>query len=114
MASRMRWLSPPERVAALRPRVRYSSPTDCKKPSRLRISRKIWPAMSCCWGVRVRCSMKSSSWLMLFWQKSWMDRPPTVTASTSRRSRLPPQVGQGELLMHSSSSRLTPSDWVSR
>ena len=33
---------------------------------------------------------------------SWIDSPPTVTASTSGFSRAPPQVGQGRKLMYSS------------
>ena len=43
-----------------------------------------------------------------------MSSPPTVTARDSFRSRRPWQVGQGQGDMHSSSSRFTPSDWVSR
>ena len=43
-----------------------------------------------------------------------MSSPPTVTARDSRFSRRPRQVGQGHWLMHSSSSRFTLSDWVSR
>ena len=38
VASRMRWLSPPERVPAERASVRYSRPTLRRNPSRSRIS----------------------------------------------------------------------------
>ena len=49
-----------------------------------------------------------------FSQKSWMEMPPTVTASDSFFRRLPWQSGQGHSLMHSSISRFMASDWVSR
>ena len=43
-----------------------------------------------------------------------MFRPPTVTASDSGRSRIPPQVGQGRLVMYRSISSRVASDPVSR
>ena len=49
----MRWLSPPDRLAALRDRVRYWSPTDRRKPSRSRISFRIRWAMRIWVSVRV-------------------------------------------------------------
>ena len=48
VASRIRWLSPPERVPALRERVRYPRPTDWRKPSRDLISFRIRSAIRCC------------------------------------------------------------------
>ena len=59
VARRIRWLSPPERVAAERLRVRYSSPTLCKNPSRDLISLRIWSAIIIWVRVRVRPSTKS-------------------------------------------------------
>ena len=57
VASRIRWLSPPERVPALRARVRYPRPTDFKKPSRDRISFRMRSAISICCSVSVRPSI---------------------------------------------------------
>ena len=57
VARRMRWLSPPERVAAERLSVRYWSPTLRRKPSRARISFRIWSAIMDWVLVRVRPSM---------------------------------------------------------
>ena len=70
--------------------------------------------MSICWWVRVRWSMKSRASVTDLRQNSSMFSPPTVTARDSFLSRRPPQSGQGDSLMHSSSSRRTESDWVSR
>ncbi len=56
MARRMRWLSPPERVAALRLRVRYSRPTLLRKPSRDLISFRMRSAIMDWVLVRVRPS----------------------------------------------------------
>ena len=42
VARRIRWLSPPDRVPEARDKVRYSSPTLCRKPSRDLISFKMW------------------------------------------------------------------------
>ena len=44
---------------------------------------------------------------------SWMDSPPTVTASASGRNRLPRQAGQGQAVIKDSISFLLASDWVS-
>ena len=114
VARRMRWLSPPDRVPACRVRVRYWSPTDFKKPSRERISFKIWSAIMAWVSVRVMVSRKARASSTGFWQNWWMELPPTVTARASRLSRFPWHSGQGHSLMHSSISRFMASDWVSR
>jgi hypothetical protein len=49
----MRWLSPPERLAEPRARVRYSRPTSSRKRRRSTISRRMRSAISARWGVRV-------------------------------------------------------------
>ena len=59
VARRMRWLSPPERVAAERLRVRYSSPTLRRNPSRERISLRMRSAIMDWVFVSVRWSTKS-------------------------------------------------------
>ena len=110
----MRWLSPPDRVPAWRLRVRYCSPTERRKPSRARISLRIWSAILIWVSLRVMVSRKPRASVMGFSQNSWMEIPPTVTARASLRSRLPPQSGQGDWDMHSSISRFMASDWVSR
>ena len=58
--------------------------------------------------------MNSSSCRMLMRQKSMMPMPPTVTAWAMAESRLPPQLGQGAVDIHSSNSFRAASDWVSR
>ncbi len=114
VASLIRWLSPPERVAADRLRVRYCSPTLCRNPSRERISFNIWSAIMVWVLVRVSPSMNRRASDTGRVVKSWMLLPPTVTARLSIFSRLPLHTGQGHWLMASSSSRREASDWVSR
>ena len=89
VASRMRWLSPPESVPALRERVRYPSPTDWRKPSRFRISLRMRSAIRSCWSVSFSSLTHFSSSVTESWVNSKMLRPPTVTASASFRSRRP-------------------------
>ena len=108
----MRWLSPPESVAAARESVRYCSPTLARKPRRERISLRMRSAIIMSRAPRVggSASMKASSLVTGMSQKSMMDMPPTVTARASFLSRLPPQSGQGYSPRYSSySSRM---DWL--
>ena len=70
--------------------------------------------MSICCSVSESCSTKSSASTTDLSEYSAMFSPPTVTASDSLRSRLPPHAGQGHSDMHSSSSLRTPSLCVSR
>ena len=114
VARRMRWLSPPDRVAAARLRVRYWSPTLWRKPRRFLISLRMRSAMRCFWGVSSRPSTKARASFTDLRQKVSMLIPPTVTARASFRRRLPPQSGQGRSAMHSSRSRRMASLWVSR
>ena len=108
----MRWLSPPERVAAARERVRYCSPTLARKFSRERISLSILSAttMSRAESCEGRASTNSRARVTGREQKSMMLSPPTVTARASFFNRLPPQSGQGYSPMNCSySSRM---DWL--
>ena len=95
----MRWLSPPERVAEARERVRYSRPTLFKKPSRALISLRIWEAIMASRSERERFSTKARASVTDILQKSLMLSPPTVTARYSFLSRSPLQSGQGTALM---------------
>ena len=114
VARRMRWLSPPERVAAERLRVRYPRPTDCKKPRRDLISFKIRAAMRICCSVSSSFSHQASSSVTDISVKEKMSRSPTVTARDSFFRRRPLHSGQGHSPMSSSSSLRLASDWVSR
>ena len=95
VASRMRCASPPDSEPALRARVRYSSPTLLRKPSRERISLRISLAIISSVLFSFKFSKKSTSALTESAHSSLMFSPPTVTASDSFFSRRPPQVGQG-------------------
>ena len=97
VARRMRWLSPPESVAAARESVRYCRPTLARKCSRERISFIIMSAImrSRTFSRSGSASMNSSDLLIGMSQNSIMDSPPTVTARASRLRRLPPQSGHG-------------------
>ena len=68
VASRIRWLSPPDRVPASRLRVRYCKPTERRKPSRLLISLTIWAAIMVWVGFSSSRSMKFRASLTLLWQ----------------------------------------------
>ena len=70
VARRMRWLSPPDREAAARFRVRYCRPTDWRKPSRLLISFKMRAAMSIFWGESSSASTKARASVTGFWQNA--------------------------------------------
>ncbi len=92
----MRWLSPPDRVPEERIRVRYSSPTFFRKPSRSLISFRMRSAISRWLGVssasmplnHVAASEidRAAAWLMCL--------PATLTASASGFSRSPPHTSQ--------------------
>ena len=92
----MRWLSPPDNVPEARDRVRYSSPTFCKKPSRSLISRRMRWAISCWLGVssasmpenQVNASAIDSR------ATSLMFLPPILTANASGFSRSPWHTSQ--------------------
>ena len=104
VASRMRWLSPPDSVPDARDRVRYSRPTDCRKPSRSLISLITRSPILCCISVRRRVCKNSIALTTDFSENSAMFSPPIVTASTSGRRRRPWHAGHGISLMHSSIS----------
>ena len=129
VASRMRWLSPPDRVAAVRSSVRYSSPTLHRNESRSRTSRSS------------RSAIAMSCLPSLIFSKNWTacatdslpiagsDEPPTNTERASARSRAPWHSSHAVLLMYSrrpsrtrslslslyrlSSSPTTPDHWRS-
>ena len=114
VARRMRWLSPPERVAAERARDRYPRPTLVRKPSRAFISFTIRSAIIWSFSLSWRESMNSRALNTDREQKSAILMPPTVTARAVFFRRMPPQVGQGVSDMHSSMSALMAGLWVSR
>ena len=112
VARRMRWLSPPESVAAARERFRYCSPTLARKFSRERSSLSILSATTMSRAERREgsSSTNSSAFVTGSAQKSIMESPPTVTARASFFRRFPPQSGQGYSPMYCSySSRM---DWL--
>ena len=102
VASRMRWLSPPDSVAAERASVRYCRPTLCRKCSRERTSRRMLSAIWASFSLSVSLSRNASSSVIGSAVNSEMFSPPTVTASTSGRSRAPWQSGQAVSAMHDS------------
>ena len=114
VAKRIRWLSPPESVAAARESVRYSRPTLRKKPRRERISFKIAAAIISSRGVSVNVSRNASASTTERSQKSLIFLPPTVTARLSLERRLPPHASHGTALMYDSISSLIHEEDVSR
>ncbi len=92
----MRWLSPPESVPEARDRVRYSSPTFFKNPSRSLISLRMRSAISRWLGVSsalipenqlpASAIDSAATWLMCL--------PAILTASASGLSRSPPHTSQ--------------------
>ena len=112
MARRMRWLSPPESVAAARDRFRYCKPTLARKFSRECSSLMMRSATTMSRAERRegRESTNSSACVTTVERCVMMESPPTVTARASFLSRLPPQSGQGYSPMYCSySSRM---DWL--
>ena len=99
MARRMRWLSPPERVPEARDRVRYSSPTLCKKPRRDLISFKMGAAIIFSRSLSSRASTNSNASVTDLSQKALMLMPPTVTARLSGERRWPWHSSQGTALI---------------
>ena len=99
VARRMRWLSPPDKVPEARDRVRYSSPTLCKKPSRDLISFKMGAAIIFSRSFSSRPSTNSRASVTDLSQKALMLMPPTVTARLSLESRWPWHSSQGTALM---------------
>ena len=92
----MRWLSPPDKVPEARDRVRYSSPTFCRKPSRSLISFRMRWAISRWLGVSSasmpenQCNASEIDSRAI----SLMLRPPILTASASGFSRSPWHTSQ--------------------
>ncbi len=87
----MRWLSPPDNVPEARDRVRYSSPTFCKKPSRSLISFRMRSAISLWLGVSSASMPENHCNASAIDRRatSLMLRPPILTASASGLSRAP-------------------------
>ena len=114
VARRIRWLSPPERDAAPRERVRYPRPTLCKKPRRSFTSLKMGAPIISSRSETLAVLMNSSSSCTLISQKSAILMPPTVTARLAGFRRRPWQVGHSSLDMTRAISSLTHSLPVSR
>ena len=114
VASRMRWLSPPDSVPDERESVRYSSPTDCKKPRRSIISLITLSPILCCISVSLSVWRNSIALTTDFSANSAIFSPPSVTASTSGRRRRPWHAGHGLSLITSSISPRDHSLLVSR
>ena len=112
VARRMRWLSPPERVTAVRVSVRYPSPTFRKKPKRLLISLIIASAIRCSVALNpaFTSSINSQSLSTGSSQTSQIFLPLTRTDNASFFKRLPPQPSQGALRIKRSISLFTPSE----
>ena len=113
VARRMRWLSPPERVAAERLRVRYSSPTLRRNPQ---------PGADLLedavgdhgLGLRQRQMVYEVQGLHHALGGQLVDvDAPHGDGQGLHFQPLPWQAGQGHWDMHSSSSRRLASDWVS-
>ncbi len=95
----MRWLSPPDRVPEFRFRVRYSSPTSLRKPSRSLISRRMRWAISLCLSDRWLSSSRNQAPALAIDISvvSLMCLPLILTASASGFRRAPPQASQTEV-----------------
>ncbi len=113
VARRIRWLSPPERVPEARERVRYSSPTLCRKPNRDLISFIMGAAIMLSRSVRARASTNSRASVTDLSHSSLMLRPPTVTPRLSGESLRPWQASQGTALIYPSISSLIQLEEVS-
>jgi len=70
--------------------------------------------MSTSVGVSSSPSTKRSAAVTESWENSWIDRSPTVTASTSGLRRAPWQTGQGRIDMYSSMRSRCWDESVSR
>ena len=99
VARRIRWLSPPDRVPEARDKVRYSSPTLCRKPNRDLISFKMGAAIIFSRSVSSRAWINSKASVTDLSQKALMLMPPTVTARLSGESRWPWHSSQGTALI---------------
>ncbi len=104
----MRWLSPPESVPELRPRVRYSRPTFFRKPRRSLISLRMRWAISSCFGVSCSPSEPNQSAASRIEKSvtSLMLRPRIFTASASGFKRLPWQTSHSVVFWKRPSSSL--------
>jgi hypothetical protein len=110
----MRCDSPPDSVPALRPRVRYSSPTSRRNTRRSRISFRIGPAISGStppatprpMGIPSKKATASSTGMST---TSPILRPESRTERLSGLSRRPPQSRQGISTRNSSSWERTAS-----
>ena len=111
----MRWLSPPDKVPEPRARVRYSSPTLTRKPSRSLISRKMRRAISFCLALRMVSRPANHAWAaeMDKAAASVMVRPPSLTARASGLSLWPPQTSQGAVVWNLDNSSRTQALSVS-
>ncbi len=92
----MRWLSPPDNVPDARDRVRYSSPTFCKKPSRSLISRRMRWAISRWLGLSSASMPENQSRASAIDSRatSLMLRRAIFTANASGFSRSPSHTSQ--------------------
>ena len=112
VASLMRWLSPPDKVDALRDKVRYPKPTLRKKLSLLSISLIMLSAIICSVAVKKEKSAKAETSSTAISQTSAIFLPPTVTANASFFSLFPLHIGQSEVRIYLSISHFTPSELV--
>ena len=113
VASRMRWLSPPESVAEERSRVRYPTPTSSRKLRRSEISCTTFSAMA-----RSRLSRFSFATQARRSETGRLDSSSmalflTVTARASGRRRRPLQARQGWTDMYFSISARIAGESVS-
>jgi hypothetical protein len=114
LARRIRCASPPDRVSALRSKVRYSSPTSTRKRSRsftsFRTLTAIWPLCPSIFRDSKNRNTASTGMAVT----SGSERPPTKTCRAAKVSRVPPHAGQGVCPRNFASSSRTRLDPVSR
>ena len=102
VARRIRCASPPDRLPAARPSVRYSRPTLSRNPSRASISLRISFAILSADGDSLSPAINDRSSVTDKSHSSLIFFPPTVTASASLRSLLPPHEGHGTYSINAS------------
>ena len=112
MARRMRWLSPPDRVAA----PAQGQVLEAHRPQEAQAVLDLLqdPLGDACIWVSAPALHEVQGLVHRLVAEGVDVHAPTVTARASFPQALAPQVGQGHSLMHSSSSRRMASDWVSR
>ena len=114
VASRMRWASPPDSVAAARSIDRYPTPTFSRNCSRSSISRSTSRAIRRSWSESSRSRTHSSARRADSAVKWWIAVSPISTARDSGRSRAPLHSGHGRRVMYSSIFSRAQSESVSR